>query len=444
MLHPLESVLYFVHGYHGNTSQWNNMYDYLLAEGEFGNYDSIKRFDYADYWMNENPEWDIDDVHTYCTITDLAMGFVFDIMDSNFAPGTQIDIVSHSMGGLITRELLRVYRSDLQYYHDVDFGRVITLGTPHEGTNLAEGSIPSVLLLILMSMWGPNWDSLLLNTMAPGSSFLTTLNANPSDYSNDIMWTTIAGLDLVGDILTNFHGGPNDKIVAYWSAHLSFADRYTMQYLDHEGLLIDPSNSQPDRPFDIVAEALGPEIDSDNDGLSDIEEKYVYGTDPNDSDSDNDGLSDFDEIKVYSTNPNHSNSDGDAISDGNEVAWGYNPTDGNDPIPAPSLVSSVSYTSSTRNVRVYVNHFTNMDKVKFYVKYYNSYGWTSYSYMGTDYTPTTGGDYYDSWTHPSGYTKMTIYVKAYDSSGHYLGSDYYTCGISSGGGGGGGGRPPLD
>lgn len=149
-------------------------------------------------------------------------------------------------------------------------------------------------------------------------------------------------------------------------------------------------------------------------------------------DSDGDGLTDDAEIYQHQTDPTDWDTDGDAISDGNEVSWEYDPLSSSSPIPASSLVSSVSYTSSTRYVRVYVNHFTNMDYVKFYVKYKTKYSWTSYYYMGTDYTPSSG-KYYDSWTHPTGYIQMTILVKAYDSEGHYIGADYYTRYISDGG-----------
>ncbi|MDF1539886.1 MAG: hypothetical protein P1Q69_13390, partial [Candidatus Thorarchaeota archaeon] len=52
--------------------------------------------------------------------------------------------------------------------------------------------------------------------------------------------------------------------------------------------------------------------------------------------------------------------------------------------PASSLISSVSYNSFTRYTQVYVNHFTNMDYVKFYVKYLTKYSSTGYYYKGTD------------------------------------------------------------
>ena len=74
------------------------------------------------------------------------------------------------------------------------------------------------------------------------------------------------------------------------------------------------------------------------------------------------------------------------------------------------------------------------------MRYKTKFGsWTGYYYKGTDYSPTTGGDYYKSWIHPTGYDRMEVMVKAYDSGGHWLGSDYDFKAIS---GGGGGGPPP--
>ena len=45
------------------------------------------------------------------------------------------------------------------------------------------------------------------------------------------------------------------------------------------------------------------DIDSDNDGLSDGKEKFVYGTDPADSDTDNDGILDGEEVNTYGSDP---------------------------------------------------------------------------------------------------------------------------------------------
>ena len=60
-------------------------------------------------------------------------------------------------------------------------------------------------------------------------------------------------------------------------------------------------------------------IDSDSDGLGDICETYVYGTDISLSDTDSDGISDYDEVAVYKTEPLLSDTDSDNISDYDEI-----------------------------------------------------------------------------------------------------------------------------
>jgi hypothetical protein len=63
----------------------------------------------------------------------------------------------------------------------------------------------------------------------------------------------------------------------------------------------------------------GKNIDSDGDGLTDIEESRVYKTDPQLADTDTDGLSDGDEINKYWTLPLVADTDGDGFLDGVEV-----------------------------------------------------------------------------------------------------------------------------
>lgn len=66
-------------------------------------------------------------------------------------------------------------------------------------------------------------------------------------------------------------------------------------------------------------------LDSDGDGLNDLEELEVYGTDPESADSDGDGLSDFDEINTHYTDPNNADSDSDGIPDAEEISTGTDP-----------------------------------------------------------------------------------------------------------------------
>ncbi len=64
--------------------------------------------------------------------------------------------------------------------------------------------------------------------------------------------------------------------------------------------------------------------DTDKDGLFD-EEETALGTDPAKSDTDGDGLNDFEEARIYLTDPLNPDTDGDGYKDGDEVKNGYNP-----------------------------------------------------------------------------------------------------------------------
>ncbi|MCJ8269966.1 MAG: M4 family metallopeptidase, partial [Psychrosphaera sp.] len=80
---------------------------------------------------------------------------------------------------------------------------------------------------------------------------------------------------------------------------------------------LDPANAQDGT------------LDSDNDGLTNIEE-YQSGTIPNNADSDGDNLSDSDELNTHGTNPLLADTDADKLPDNWEVAHGFNPLVAND------------------------------------------------------------------------------------------------------------------
>ena len=80
-----------------------------------------------------------------------------------------------------------------------------------------------------------------------------------------------------------------------------------------------------------------------------------------------------------------------------------------------------------------------MSYVIVYAKYRPEVGpWTNLFYVGTDYSPTNWGDYYLWWTYLQGYVQMQVAVKAYNSGGVLIGSDYSYVTLPTGGGGGGG------
>jgi hypothetical protein len=68
----------------------------------------------------------------------------------------------------------------------------------------------------------------------------------------------------------------------------------------------------------------GESSDPDRDGLSNIEE-YNFGTDPLKADTDNDGLADGDEVFVYYSDPTNQDSDADGYKDAAELIGCYDP-----------------------------------------------------------------------------------------------------------------------
>ena len=78
-------------------------------------------------------------------------------------------------------------------------------------------------------------------------------------------------------------------------------------------------------------------VDSDDDGLTDVEEANL-GTNPNDQDSDDDGLNDGREYFDIGTDPADPDSDGDGRSDGGEMfGTDFRPIP---PIPTPTTTDS--------------------------------------------------------------------------------------------------------
>ena len=70
---------------------------------------------------------------------------------------------------------------------------------------------------------------------------------------------------------------------------------------------------------------IDPNADTDGDGLSDGDEVFRHGTDPNQSDTDGDGLSDSAEV-LAGANPLDADEDGDGIPDGiPQTTWASNP-----------------------------------------------------------------------------------------------------------------------
>ena len=92
-------------------------------------------------------------------------------------------------------------------------------------------------------------------------------------------------------------------------------------------------------------------VDTDGDGLSDIDEVKIHGTDPTLLDTDGDTISDGDEINVFGTNPLSTDSDSDLMPDDFEIVNNLDPTnstDAADDIDIDGLTNLEEYNAGTK------------------------------------------------------------------------------------------------
>ena len=90
----------------------------------------------------------------------------------------------------------------------------------------------------------------------------------------------------------------------------------------------DPDNDESTNAQEFAAGSDPNKPDTDGDGLNDGAEATAE-TDPTNDDTDGDGLKDGAEIATHNTDPKNSDSDGDGFSDGDEVVSGTNPNNSN-------------------------------------------------------------------------------------------------------------------
>ncbi|MEK4418608.1 esterase/lipase family protein [Bacillus sp. FSL K6-0268] len=149
--------------------------------------------------------------------------------------GKKVNIVAHSKGGIDTQAALVQYGA----YRFVD--KVITLGSPHHGTHLAD----------LAYSWWAGWLSSLLGQQDEGTYALQTgemarfrsiIDTNPVINSNQYYtlagtsWgPTFSALSMGGLYLSPY--GNNDGLVSEWSTALPYgAHLFSDPTLDHDSI----------------------------------------------------------------------------------------------------------------------------------------------------------------------------------------------------------------
>ena len=176
----------------------------------------------------------------------------------------KINIVAHSMGGLVSREYVR-QRNEQGLPTDVD--TLITVGSPHQGI---EGSVRkncggSVLnkFINYLGKWGRVTRVKECDEMTKGSDFLRQLNSN---IPLGINYYTIIGVgqgdvDPLGVCDNVYHA--NDGVVCAKDAYFEGATKYEVEgirikpVLNHlHGRLIDPSSEAGEKTYNLIKSIL--------------------------------------------------------------------------------------------------------------------------------------------------------------------------------------------
>jgi hypothetical protein len=277
----LDRTVYFVHGVDGVGTPGTNCGDSILGGGTWGS--AISRFE-ARGWTGRHYSVQFYAGDTNCTAPviagdrDTSLGTIgrmlaWQIYDQHSQFGEPVDIVAHSMGGLISRVVVdytqrRLTADGLSFPPFVLVEDVATLSTPHNGSLSAAACDPG----------GDPDLRLQCDQMLPGSPFLASLSNNPqSAMGTD--WTLISSNnDRVVDLpsaLALFPGpgymSPG-HLVAYLGEGYGHSDMTTgvarcchrVQYWNYHGrplFLDDVRPADPIGPGDWRTESAGIPVD---------------------------------------------------------------------------------------------------------------------------------------------------------------------------------------
>lgn len=210
-----------VHGLWSNRNSFNNMYNYLVGS-KYMPFNCFK----ADYSSNDN---DARDYFTNRYIIKYNINHTISMCLNEKISAGKVDIVAHSMGGLLSRFYLQSSWFAINSDYRNDIHKLITLNTPHSGSQMAnfllnpDGATYRNALNFIgkKSSLGAVYD-LKVNSVAIDSELnLNSLNANLIPSTTIQTEGSSSSLDcsflghLISHSLNNsiFNGNPNDLIV---------------------------------------------------------------------------------------------------------------------------------------------------------------------------------------------------------------------------------------
>jgi len=226
-----EPPLLLVHGLGGESGYWGYIPRKLLSAYQIQTWQI--------YYPNDN--W----IKESAAVLKDALNEIL-----RYYPNKKIDIVAHSMGGLVTRAYIAnmasyPYGQDRVYPYEGNIRKFLMLGTPNFGSHRANEILeksPSCEDLVVTWLTGGDTNAEALQDLAAGSKFIWDINAK-SLVGNVENLLVVAGTKPIpfSGICGKEAENQEDGIVAVSSASLlPFFPLATMQ-LDHVELKTDPS-----------------------------------------------------------------------------------------------------------------------------------------------------------------------------------------------------------
>ena len=206
------NTVYFIHGINSDCTIWNTAVKHFKKKGWTSS--KLKKWGYykggKGCSKGKLVKGDMD-----TEITTLGRYLAWNIHDNYTKKGKTVDVVGHSMGGLVARAALTGTRKGTKGFpKKLSIGRVVTLGTPHKGSGFANAcNLP--------------FTPIQCKRLKPNSGFLKWLSSG-SNLVNKQTTFTIAGSKGDGVVSDKSATGMKAKYkVIYSSKNLGHSGYYS-------------------------------------------------------------------------------------------------------------------------------------------------------------------------------------------------------------------------
>ncbi|SEM90940.1 esterase/lipase family protein [Lihuaxuella thermophila] len=270
---PNKPPIVFVQGMNGRAQDWwdetmyhglNDMYEKAYSHGYRTAF--VQLYDAAG--QGSASQWD----------NGRLLAYMLEQIYHRF--GQKVNIVAHSKGGPDTQAALIHYGA----YRFV--GKVVTLGSPHHGSHLAD----------LAHSWYAGWLAELLGIQSPGTYSLQTgemakfrevtdshANVGQNAYytAAGTSWGPFPSALWTGGLYLSPHG-PNDGLVNEWSTRLRYGSHLFTDDVDHDMIRTGSASFSRIEPVLRTSRAAGaaPKAmapPSEAVAVPQADEQYVYG-----------------------------------------------------------------------------------------------------------------------------------------------------------------------